>query len=95
MEAHSLYALEERIMAAWSIIDDIRLLAEIYSEKSMTKDEVLNYLLGMETIFNRKFDSLFSQYEELLAEHYQSKKKPLYVSDEDLEMFRNRQSSYE
>jgi hypothetical protein len=75
MEIRSLYKLEEKIMAAWSIIDDIRLLAETQSDREMSQDELENYLLGLETIYKVKFENLFSQYEKLLQEQYQDNMK--------------------
>jgi hypothetical protein len=75
MEVRSLYKLEEKIMAAWSIIDDIRLLAETQSDRKMSQDELENYLLGLETIYKVKFEDLFSQYEKLLQEQYQDNMK--------------------
>lgn len=92
----SIYKLEEKIMAAWSIIDDIRLLAETQSNRKMTEDELQNFLLGLETIYNMKFENLFSQYEKFLKEYYSSeKKKVLNLSDEELDNYRKQQCAYE
>ena len=83
MEIRSLYALEEKIMAVWGVVDDIKLLAETQSNRKMSEDELQNFLLGMQTVYNVKFESLFSEYEKLLAEGYRNNiKKPLFVDDE-------------
>lgn len=84
MEIRSLYTLEEKIMAAWSVVDDIKLLAETQSNRRMSEDELANFLLGMQTIANVKFESLFSEYEKLLAEEHRInlKRKSLHIDDE-------------
>lgn len=99
METRCLYDLEEKIMAAWSVVDDIKLLAETQSNRKMTQDELENFLLGMQTIYNVKFDSLFAQYEKVLKEFYHSKKQSepnrWNLSDEVLDKYREQQCSYE
>ena len=45
METRCLYDLEEKIMAAWSVVDDIKLLAETQSNpaKPLVFEAIKNY----------------------------------------------------
>lgn len=61
------FDLEQQIMACWMIIEDIKLLNSKHQDEpgSMTRDEVANYLLGLETIYGIKFDTLFNTFEKM------------------------------
>lgn len=61
------FDLEQRIMAAWDIIDDIDLLYEkVGNSGELDKDEILNYLLGLKTIYQIKFQRVFSDFEKVM-----------------------------
>ncbi len=62
------FDLEQQIMTCWSIIEDIKLLNSKHQNApgSMTHDEVANYLLGLETIYGVKFDTLFNTFENMI-----------------------------
>jgi hypothetical protein len=59
--------LEERIMDCWSVTSDIRLAYEEYldSPKPMDEDELSNILIGIEYIYNRKFQRLWQAFENV------------------------------
>jgi hypothetical protein len=61
------YKLEERIMDCWSITNDIKLVYEEYldSPEPMDKDELSNILIGIEYLYNRKFQRLWQAFEEM------------------------------
>ena len=58
--------LEERIMNCWTVIDDIKLTYEEYldSPESMSEDELSNILIGIEHIYERKFQRLYQTFEK-------------------------------
>ena len=60
------FDLEQKIMDCWHIIDDIKILTEYTLEGNLTKDQISNALLGMEGIYQMKFDKLFRTFEELV-----------------------------
>jgi hypothetical protein len=62
--------LEERIMECWAVTSDIRLAYEEYldSPKVMDEDELGNILVGIEYIYNRKFQRLWMAFEDV-CEH--------------------------
>jgi len=67
------FDLEQGIMKCWNIIEDIRLLNKNVLEGTpdggeLTTDDVSNYLLGLETIYEMKFNDLFHIFSTLIAE---------------------------
>lgn len=58
--------LESRIMDCWSVVDDIKVVNEAVQEKDLTPDQVANALLGLETLYQLKFERLFSEFERLV-----------------------------
>jgi NTP pyrophosphatase (non-canonical NTP hydrolase) len=63
--------LEQEIMACWMVTDDIdTLYKEVMDHTDYGKldsDYVANFLLGVKTIYDTKFNHLFSSYEALIA----------------------------
>jgi len=63
------FDLEQQIMTCWNMVEDVKALnAHLMDHREMTQDEISNYLLGLETIYNVKFEQLFSMYERMLEE---------------------------
>ena len=61
------FDLEQQIMKCWNITEEIQLLNENVLEKDgLTKDEISNFLLGLATIYEMKFEKLFDQFGELI-----------------------------
>jgi hypothetical protein len=62
------YDLEQPIMECWSICDDLKtVIIQIYDgDSEPTKDEIGNVLMGMQQIYQWKFEQLFHQFEEVL-----------------------------
>ena len=67
---YSRFDLEESMMSCWHIIEDIKLLNEdvLESPKELSRDEVCNYLQGLETIYGRRFEKMSRIFEMLIAE---------------------------
>ena len=62
------FDLEQGIMKCWNITDDIDLLCEGVLENEMSQDDISNVLIGLKALYDIKFDRLFRQFEELLAQ---------------------------
>lgn len=60
------FDLEQHIMKCWNVTDDIDLLFKNVCEKDLTTDEIANFLLGMKTIYEAKFNDLFDNFSELI-----------------------------
>ena len=64
------FDLEQDIMKAWNVVDDIRLLNEMLMDgpTRMTEDQIANILIGMEHIYELRFNKLFSTFEKCIKE---------------------------
>lgn len=62
------FELEQSIMNAWAIVDDLIILREAFLEKDLAVDELDNCLLGLKSMYALKFEKLFSTFEAFLAE---------------------------
>jgi len=64
---HIAHELEDRIMDCWNVTSDIKLTYEEYldSPESMSEDELSNILIGIESLYNRKFQRLWQTFEEV------------------------------
>lgn len=63
------FDFEQQIMKCWNMVDDVdQLYGQIMESDHLNKDEIANYLLGLKTIYNLKFDTLFNQFEQLIRE---------------------------
>lgn len=67
------FDLEQQILECWKIVDDIRLLDKNVLEGkieggSMTQDEISNYLLGLESIYELKFQQMFDTFGKLISQ---------------------------
>lgn len=57
------FELENRMMACWNIIDDLKVARERFD----FDDREDNYMLGLITIYQEKFEHLQECFEELIA----------------------------
>lgn len=62
------FDLEEKIMAAWNVVDDIKLISHAMSDKPMTEDEIANLLIGLEALYTIRFNDLFNTFEKLIEQ---------------------------
>jgi hypothetical protein len=64
------FDLEQQIMNCWHVVDDIKTLNQQLQDASskMTEDQIANYLLGLETIYQVKFEQLFALFEQMIAD---------------------------
>ena len=62
------FDLEQNIMKCWSVTDDIDMVYKNVMESDMTNDDIANALLGLKTLYNMKFEELFSNFETLVHE---------------------------
>ena len=64
------FDLEHDIMNCWGVVEDIKELSRSKMDRrNMTEDEVNNYLLGLETIYQVKFERLFETFEMLVKQN--------------------------
>jgi len=56
------------IMDCWRVCDDIKVIFEQIGdgERDPTQDELMNALIGIQQIYQWKFEQLFNEYEDVL-----------------------------
>lgn len=73
-----MYELESHIMSCWAVVDDIKGLFKLYDLREVDEDEVQNYLLGLSTIYQAKFEHLFNVFEQAIKEVHVEREKVKY-----------------
>lgn len=68
------FDLEQQIMSCWGIVDDIKAFSKLCELRDVSEDEQLNFLLGLETIYQVKFEILQDLFEKFIKEYYAAKK---------------------
>ena len=65
-----LYDLEPLIMDCWQVCNDLEVVFRQIGdgEREPTPDELMNALLGMQQLYQWKFEQLFFKYEQVIAE---------------------------
>ena len=64
------HALEEKIMGCWAVTDDIKVVYEelLNDADKMSADEISNILVGLASLYNRKFERLWGVFDDV-CEH--------------------------
>ena len=68
------FDFEQQIMQCWNVVDEIKILNEQVLEKDISRDNISNYLLGLETIYQIKFDKLWELFETVICEELREAK---------------------
>ena len=58
------FDFEQQILSCWNVTTDLRDLQEGVLESNMTKDQITNVLMGMEQLYQLRFDKLFRMFEQ-------------------------------
>jgi hypothetical protein len=66
------FELEQQILNCWSIIDDIQVLQTVIESNSdsidpKVNDIISNYLLGLTSIYQHKFERMFGTFEKCIT----------------------------
>lgn len=70
----SQFDLEQSIMDCWRVTEDISNLHEAVLEyPDFDKDKISNVLIGLEQLYEIKFDKCFRKFEAFLADYYEMK----------------------
>jgi hypothetical protein len=60
------FDFEQAIMNCWNIVEDIKLISRMNDIRPLTEDELMNALLGLETLYHFKFEVLFNGFERMI-----------------------------
>lgn len=60
------FDLEQQILNCWNITDDL----ELFNERcdSMDEDQRMNYIMGLQEIYNQKFECMWNTFEQLIRD---------------------------
>jgi hypothetical protein len=61
--------METQIMSCWNITTDLKDLTEGVLEYDMSPDQIANALMGMQELYEIRFDKLFRTFEQLVNQH--------------------------
>jgi uncharacterized protein YeeX (DUF496 family) len=70
-----IFDLEQEIMDAWHVVDDIDLLYENVIETDMSTGDIANVLLGLKIVYNMRFQKLFNTFEDICKEYHAMRKE--------------------
>ena len=66
------FEFEQQIMECWNVTTDIRVVSEYLMDAPLEagrEDKIANMLIGIEALYEAKFNKLFQQFEQLVKEH--------------------------
>ena len=72
MKKFDRFDFEQQIMACWNVTSDIKTVTEYLLDAPLEtdrEDKIANMLLGIEALYEAKFNKLFRQFEDLVHEH--------------------------
>lgn len=67
------FTLEQKIMAAWQTLDDIRALYNV--RDTLSEDQIDNALIGLEIFASMRFEELWRCFEQFVHNEHQAKQK--------------------
>lgn len=70
------FDLEQGIMNCWMVTSDLDVLFEelVENTEGFNRDKASNFVLGLNTIYEAKFEKLFRTFESFLKEYYRVSK---------------------
>jgi len=66
------FEMEQQIMECWNVTTDIRTVSEYLMDAPLEEgreDKIANMLIGIEALYETKFNKLMQQFEQLVREH--------------------------
>lgn len=69
-----LFDLDTMILDCWQVCDDLQLVFKQIGdgEREPTQDELMNALMGMEQVYQWRFEQLFKTYQDILYDRRQT-----------------------
>ena len=62
------FDMEQAIMNCWNVVEDIKLISQMRDMRELSEDELMNALLGLETLYHFKFEILFNGFERMIKD---------------------------
>jgi hypothetical protein len=62
------FDLEQQILSCWNVVDDIKTLIEQrQTGGELNEEQLINYLRGLEAIYQVKFNKMFDTFEKCIS----------------------------
>ena len=74
MKKFDRFEFEQQIMECWNVTSDVMTVAKYLMDAPLEpgrEDKIANMLIGIEALYQAKFEELFSQFEDLIREQAQ------------------------
>lgn len=68
------FDLEQQILDCWRVTGDLNALVTAVMEQNLSKDEIVNVLIGLKALYDIKFDQTFRTFEAHLSDYYQARR---------------------
>lgn len=68
------FDLEQEIMVCWGVVEDLQLLQEQVLDTNASQDDVANFVLGLTTIYEAKFQRLFNTFSTVMRAKWEEGK---------------------
>jgi hypothetical protein len=72
------FDFEQQIMSCWNVTSDIKEVSEYLLDAPLEvgrEDKIANMLIGIESLYNVRFDKLFRMFEQFNRERYEMLKQ--------------------
>ena len=61
------FDLEQHLLDCWKVTDDVAMVCDhVLNEETLDRDKISNALLGLQTIYDMKFEKAWSSFENLV-----------------------------
>ena len=64
----NLFDFEQQIMDCWGVCEDLKTITKIHDLHELSEDQLMNALMGMEALYQMKFEILFDMFERAVRE---------------------------
>jgi hypothetical protein len=79
------FDFEQQIMECWNVTTDIKTVSEYVMDAPLERDrddKIANMLIGIQALYEAKFDKLFRQFEILIREHSKTLDAPEWTDEQ-------------
>ncbi len=88
------FDLEQDIMNCWQVVDDLKTFSRRYLDGAeMSEDEVANVLIGIESLYQIKFEQLFGTFEQCIKNRQfdcDDRVKRISFLEREIDLLKNR-----
>jgi hypothetical protein len=60
------FDLEQRILNCWQVVDDLKTVYTYHSDNKSLDDDLANVLIGLQYLYQLKFEQLFKTFEDYI-----------------------------